>query len=97
MRSGHLQTFLRDGDLNVKVFLDFERFGLVYQCDFTDNGESIVAQIKLAFPNNTFKTISYRVDAEDATEGMENSDKQIVYMFARAMEPSYDTLMDIVA
>lgn len=97
MRSGHLQTFLKNGDLNVKVFLDFVNFGMIYQCDFTDNGEVVVGKIKLAFPNNIFKSISYRVDAEDATEGMENSDKQIVYMFVRAMEPSYDALMDIVA
>jgi hypothetical protein len=97
MRSGHLQTFLRDGDLNVKVFLDFANFGMVYQCDFTDNGEVVVVHINIAFPDNTFKTISYRGDEEDATEDMENGDKQLVYMFARVMDPNYEELMNIVA
>ena len=97
MRSGHIRTMLEDDDLNVKVLLDFDHFGLIYQCDFTDGGESVVVKIKLAFPNNTFKTISYRGDEEEATEGMENNDKQIVYMFSRVMEPNYNELMNIVA
>jgi len=97
MRSGHIRTILIDGDLNVKVLLDFDRFGLVYDCDFTDGGESVVVNIKLAFPNNTFKTISYRVDEEEATEGMNENDKVIVFMFSSVMEPKYNELMNIVA
>ena len=97
MRSGHIRTILEDGYLNVKVLLDFDRFGLIYQCDFTDGGESVVVNIKLAFPNNTFKTISYRVDEEEATEGMNENDKVIVFMFSRVMEPKYNELMNIVA
>ena len=97
MRSGHIRTILEDGDLNVKVLLDFDRFGLIYQCDFTDGGESVVVNIKLAFPNNTFKTISHRGDEEEATEGMNENDKNIVSMFSRVMEPNYNELMNIVA
>jgi hypothetical protein len=97
MRSGHIRTILIDGDLNVKVLLDFDRFGLVYDCDFTDGGESVVVNIKLAFPNNTFKTISYRVDEEAATEGMNKNDTDIVFMFSSVMEPKYNELMNIVA
>lgn len=96
MRSGHIRTMLADDDLNVKVLLDFDRFGLIYQCDFTDGGESVVVNIKLAFPNNTFKTISYRGDEEEATEGMNENDKVIVFMFSRVMEPNYNELMNIV-
>lgn len=97
MHSGHLQTTLINGYLNIKVFLEFQRFGMVYQCDFTNDGETVVVNIKIALPDRTFKTISYPGDQVFATEGMQDSDKEIVEMFASVMEPSYDNLMAIVA
>jgi hypothetical protein len=99
MRSGHIRAILEDGDLNVKVLLDFDRFGLIYQCDFTDGGESVVVNIMIAFPNNTFGKIKYGGpdEVEAATQGMNENDKNIVSMFSRVMEPKYNELMNIVA
>ena len=94
--SGHIKTFLIYGDLNIKVFLDFMNFGLVYECDFTNDGETVVVHIKLAFPNNTFKTIVYEGDEEEATEDMGEVEKQIVYMFSSVREPNYIELMNII-
>ena len=95
MRMGYLRHNVRDGDLEIKLFLDFLNFGMIYTCDFTDDGETLVTHIKLAFPNNTFKSISYKMDEEEATEGMADEDKGLVSMFVNN-QPNYDDLMSAV-
>lgn len=76
-RIKYLDTY---GDLNVKLLFDFDNFGLVYECDFTDDGETMVVTIYLSFPNNVNKRISHGSldDFDAALDGMDENDKRIV-------------------